>query len=218
LSEDGGEDTRRRGRGVLAAHLPHANDRVPQGSPSEPPMLSPARESGLPEPRSRIEDPGVDAVFCGGDLVGYGPQRGLPANRARSVGDAYDNAMAESFVDSFRTELAADRVWRTRSRFELAVVRRLVPAASRRSRFRRASVRAGAASGLWPGLASPGSFLIRTRPRPSSPSVYCRLSRFGRLRPLARSTSDRLSVYFGQFHGSLALHHLGRETADDPTR
>ena len=31
-----------------------------------------------------------------------------------SVGDAYDNAMAESFVDSFKTELIADRVWRTR--------------------------------------------------------------------------------------------------------
>ena len=33
-----------------------------------------------------------------------------------SVGDAYDNAMAESFVDSFKTELIADRVWRTRDR------------------------------------------------------------------------------------------------------
>ena len=30
-----------------------------------------------------------------------------------SVGDAYDNAMAESFLDSFKTELVADRVWRT---------------------------------------------------------------------------------------------------------
>jgi transposase InsO family protein len=30
-----------------------------------------------------------------------------------SVGDAYDNALAESFVDSFKTELIADRVWRT---------------------------------------------------------------------------------------------------------
>ena len=32
-----------------------------------------------------------------------------------SVGDAYDNALAESFVDSFKTELIADRVWRSRS-------------------------------------------------------------------------------------------------------
>jgi transposase InsO family protein len=39
-----------------------------------------------------------------------------------SVGDAYDNALAESFVDSFKTELIADRVWRTRAQLELAVV------------------------------------------------------------------------------------------------
>jgi putative transposase len=39
-----------------------------------------------------------------------------------SVGDAYDNAMAESFVDSFKTELVADRVWRSRSQLELGVV------------------------------------------------------------------------------------------------
>jgi putative transposase len=39
-----------------------------------------------------------------------------------SVGDAYDNALAESFVDSFKTELIADRVWRNRSQLELAIV------------------------------------------------------------------------------------------------
>jgi putative transposase len=39
-----------------------------------------------------------------------------------SVGDAFDNALAESFVDSFKTELIADRVWRTRAQLELAVV------------------------------------------------------------------------------------------------
>lgn len=39
-----------------------------------------------------------------------------------SVGDAYDNAMAESFVDSLKTELIADRVWRSRSQLELAAV------------------------------------------------------------------------------------------------
>ena len=38
------------------------------------------------------------------------------------VGDAYDNALAESFVDSFETELIADRVWASRSQLELAVV------------------------------------------------------------------------------------------------
>ena len=39
-----------------------------------------------------------------------------------SVGDAYDNALAESFVDSFKTELICDRVWRTRTQLELAIV------------------------------------------------------------------------------------------------
>jgi putative transposase len=39
-----------------------------------------------------------------------------------SVGDALDNAIAESFVDTFKTELIADRVWRTRSQLELAIV------------------------------------------------------------------------------------------------
>jgi putative transposase len=39
-----------------------------------------------------------------------------------TVGDAYDNAMAESFVDSFKTELIIDRVWRARSQLELAIV------------------------------------------------------------------------------------------------
>jgi transposase InsO family protein len=38
------------------------------------------------------------------------------------VGDAYDNALAESFVDSFKTELIVDRVWRTRTQLELAIV------------------------------------------------------------------------------------------------
>jgi len=39
-----------------------------------------------------------------------------------SVGDAYDNAIAESFVDSFKTELIAERTWSTRSQLELAIV------------------------------------------------------------------------------------------------
>jgi len=40
-----------------------------------------------------------------------------------STGDAYDNAMAESFVDTFKTELIADRLWRTKGQLELAIVR-----------------------------------------------------------------------------------------------
>jgi putative transposase len=39
-----------------------------------------------------------------------------------TVGDCYDNALAESFVDSFKTELIRDRVWRTRGQLELAIV------------------------------------------------------------------------------------------------
>jgi putative transposase len=39
-----------------------------------------------------------------------------------SVGDALDNALAESFVDSFKTELISDRVWRTREQLEFAIV------------------------------------------------------------------------------------------------
>jgi transposase InsO family protein len=39
-----------------------------------------------------------------------------------SVGDALDNALAECWVDSLKTELIAERVWRSRSQVELAVV------------------------------------------------------------------------------------------------
>ena len=39
-----------------------------------------------------------------------------------STGDAYDNSLAESFVDSFKTELINDRVWASRSQLELAIV------------------------------------------------------------------------------------------------
>jgi putative transposase len=39
-----------------------------------------------------------------------------------STGDAYDNSMAESFVDTFKTELINDHVWHTRSQLEIAIV------------------------------------------------------------------------------------------------
>jgi transposase InsO family protein len=44
------------------------------------------------------------------------------AQSVGSTGDAYDNAMAESFVDTFKTELIADRVWKARSQLEFAIV------------------------------------------------------------------------------------------------
>jgi transposase InsO family protein len=40
-----------------------------------------------------------------------------------STGDAYDNALAESFVDSFKTELVAGRTWRSVEQAELAIAR-----------------------------------------------------------------------------------------------
>ena len=40
-----------------------------------------------------------------------------------STGDAYDNALAESFVDSFKTELIAERTWRSIEQAELAIAR-----------------------------------------------------------------------------------------------
>ncbi|HLI32744.1 MAG TPA: integrase core domain-containing protein [Solirubrobacteraceae bacterium] len=39
-----------------------------------------------------------------------------------TVGDCYDNALAESFVDSYKTELVADRVWRSHAQLEIATV------------------------------------------------------------------------------------------------
>ncbi len=39
-----------------------------------------------------------------------------------SVGDAYDNALAESFVDTFKTELITDRIWTTKTSLELGIV------------------------------------------------------------------------------------------------
>ena len=39
-----------------------------------------------------------------------------------TIGDALDNALAESFVDSYKTELIADRVWRSQAQVELATV------------------------------------------------------------------------------------------------
>jgi putative transposase len=63
---------------------------------------------------------------AGSQYTSYAFQQVLDDHRVLgsigSIGDAYDNAMAESFVDSFKTELIADRVWRTRSQLDLAIV------------------------------------------------------------------------------------------------
>ena len=59
--------------------------------------------------------------YVSGDYTQILDDHGVLAS-VGSVGDAYDNALAESFVDSFKTELIADRVWRTRAQVELATV------------------------------------------------------------------------------------------------
>jgi putative transposase len=75
--------------------------------------------------------PGADVELihhsdAGGQYLSYDYSQVLDDHRVLasvgSVGDAYDNALAESFVDSFKTELIRDRVWRTRSQLELAIV------------------------------------------------------------------------------------------------
>ena len=68
-------------------------------------------------------DPGADVALihhcdAGSQYLSYDYNQELDDHDVLasigSVGDAYDNAMAESFVDSFKTELIADRVWRNR--------------------------------------------------------------------------------------------------------
>jgi putative transposase len=76
-------------------------------------------------------EPGADVELihhsdAGSQYTSFAFQQVLDDHRVLasigSVGDAYDNAMAESFVDTFKTELIADRVWRTRMQLELAIV------------------------------------------------------------------------------------------------
>jgi transposase InsO family protein len=78
-----------------------------------------------------LRGPGADLELvhhsdAGSQYLSYDYSQALDDHGVRasigSVGDAYDNALAESFVDSFKTELIRDRVWRTRSQLELAIV------------------------------------------------------------------------------------------------
>lgn len=59
--------------------------------------------------------------YTSGDFTGALDEHDILASLG-STGDAYDNAMAESFVDTFKTELISDRVWKTRAQLEIAVV------------------------------------------------------------------------------------------------
>jgi putative transposase len=60
--------------------------------------------------------------YTSGDFTAALAEHGLRGSIG-TVGDAYDNAMAESFVDTLKTELIADRVWRTHRQLELELVR-----------------------------------------------------------------------------------------------
>lgn len=61
------------------------------------------------------------AIYVGGRHAD--PDRSRGARIDRHVGDAYAlNALAESFVDSYKTELIVDRVWRCQAQLELATV------------------------------------------------------------------------------------------------
>jgi transposase InsO family protein len=70
--------------------------------------------SGEP-PRTRTPDPAT-----GETDASHGQFAAQPLDQAQSTAKA--NALAESFVDTLKTELIADRVWQTRSQLELAIV------------------------------------------------------------------------------------------------
>ena len=63
----------------------------------------------------------VAALYLSDDYTQTLDDHGVLAS-CGSVGDAYDNALAESFVDTFKTELIQDRVWRSQTQLEHAIV------------------------------------------------------------------------------------------------
>ncbi len=65
-----------------------------------------------------LRRPIESAQYTSSDFTDALDDHGILASLG-STGDAYDNAMAESFVDSFKTELIRDRVFKTRSQLEL---------------------------------------------------------------------------------------------------
>ena len=98
----------------LAARLPHAHRPRPRRAAdgARPARARRRRRAGRTTPTAAPNTPQLDYTQTLDD-------HGVLAS-VGSVGDAYDNAMAESFVDTFKTELIADRVWRSRSQLELA--------------------------------------------------------------------------------------------------
>jgi putative transposase len=120
-------------RGPSGAHAAIAAPARPTG---EPPRRQPRHPAGVAaakaptkpssttdrfDPPTLLRRPIESGQYTSIDYTQTLDDHGVLAS-VGSVGDAYDNALAESFVDSFKTELIADRVWRTRAQLELAVV------------------------------------------------------------------------------------------------
>jgi putative transposase len=100
------------------------NDGAPGDLNGALPVNSRIHPAGLPIHTSTIKvlrGPVESAQYVSGDYTQTLADHDVLAS-VGSTGDAYDNSMAESFVDSFKTELITDRVWRTRSQLELAIV------------------------------------------------------------------------------------------------
>ena len=76
---------------------------------------------GVDEDSVLIHHSDRGSQYTSGDFNDLLDDHGILASLG-SAGDAYDNALADSFVDSFETELIADRPWRTRAQLELAIV------------------------------------------------------------------------------------------------
>jgi transposase-like protein len=103
--------------------LPPTSRRPPRRAHPRPPcpIRCPSLRAHRNSSRPTLRRPIDFAQYTSIDYTQTLPDHGL-LDSVGTVGDAYDNALAESFVDSFKTELIADRVWRTRAQLELAVV------------------------------------------------------------------------------------------------
>jgi len=101
------------------------SDGAPGDFIGERPVNSFIHPAGLPTTTSSIKvlrRPVESAQYSSGDFTDALADHDILAS-VGSTGDAYDNAMAESFVDTLKTELIADRRWPSRARLELALVR-----------------------------------------------------------------------------------------------
>jgi putative transposase len=116
----------RRARGYRRCGPPSGRASATTAALNQPPTTPTAtqtvtRNPYIQSPQTVLRGPVEPGQYTSIDYTQTLADHGVLAS-VGSVGDAYDNALAESFVDSFKTELIADRVWRTRAQLELAVV------------------------------------------------------------------------------------------------